>query len=206
MVPEVPELAPLRQVLRDLLAWLARSKVSGVIVGGVAASILGRPRLTRDVDALVMLDPGEWESFLSRGREFGFAPRRADALAFARRYRVLLVRHTPSGLNADISFGGLPFEEETITRSARMRLWGLSLPLPTPEDLLIMKAVAHRPVDLLDAEAILAAHPVLDRRRVRSWVRQFAKTLEAPEILADLNTILRRATAPKRRRARREGK
>jgi hypothetical protein len=176
-----------------------------VVIGGVAASLLGRPRLTRDVDALVMLEPGLWESFLSRGREFGFAPRRADALAFARRYRVLLVGHTPSGLNADISFGGLPFEEETITRSVRMKLWGLNLPLPTPEDLLIMKAVAHRPVDLLDAEAILAAHPELDRRRVRSWVRQFAEALEAPEILADLNAMLRRAGSPKRKGSRRKG-
>lgn len=81
-----------------------------------------------------------------------------------------------------------------------MDLGGLSLPLPTPEDLLIMKAVAHRPRDLVDAEAIMEAHPRLDRRRVRSWVRQFAEALETPEILVDLNAIFRRASAPRRQR------
>jgi len=197
-VPEAPELVPLRHLLSDLLGWLTETNVPGIIIGGVAASLLGRPRLTRDVDALVFLKPAEWEGFLLRGREFGFAVRREDALAFAQRHRVLLLRHIPSHLDADLSFAGLPFEEEALTRSVRMDLAGLSLPLPTPEDLLIMKAVAHRPRDLMDAEAILEAHPGLDRRRVRSWVKQFAEVLETPEILVDLNSILKGTPAPRR--------
>jgi hypothetical protein len=201
-VPEAQELAPLRQLLSDLLGWLTETNVPGIIIGGVAASLLGRPRLTRDVDVLITLEPAEWEPFLRRGRDFGFAARRRDALAFARRHRVLLLRHVPSHLDADLSIAALPFEQEAITRSVRMDLGGLSLPLPTPEDLLIMKAVAHRPRDLVDAEAILQAHPGLDRRRVRSWVRQFAEVLETPEILTDLNAIFRRTPAPRRKRKR----
>jgi predicted nucleotidyltransferase len=197
-VPDIPELVPLRQILSDLLAWLTETRVPGIIIGGVAASLLGRPRLTRDVDVLVMLDAEKWEAFLTQGRKFGFVARGEDALAFARKHRVLLVRHVPSHLDADLSFAALPFEEEAIARPVRMDLGGLRLPLPTPEDLLIMKAVAHRPRDLLDVEAILEAHPRLDRRRVRSWVKQFAEALEAPEILAGLNDIFRRATTSRR--------
>jgi len=51
IVPDVPELALLRQALSDLLRWLAETNVPGIIIGGVAASLLGHPRLTRDVDA-----------------------------------------------------------------------------------------------------------------------------------------------------------
>jgi plasmid stabilization system protein ParE len=53
-----------------------------------------------------------------------------------------------------------------------------------------MKAVAHRPRDLDDIEAILAANPKLNLRRVRRWVREFAEALEMPEILTDLKTLL----------------
>ena len=53
---EPVELAPLLVVLRDLVAWLDAEKVPGVVIGGLAASLLGRPRLTRDVDALVLAD------------------------------------------------------------------------------------------------------------------------------------------------------
>ncbi|MFZ5453111.1 MAG: hypothetical protein ACOZF2_14735 [Thermodesulfobacteriota bacterium] len=53
-----------------------------------------------------------------------------------------------------------------------------------------MKAVAHRPQDLADIEAILAAHPKINTRRVRRWVREFAVALEIPEILTDLEALL----------------
>ena len=54
--------------------------------------------------------------------------------------------------------------------------------LPTPEDLIIMKAVAHRPKDWLDIQGIIQSHPDLDRRRIREWVTQFAELLEMPEL------------------------
>jgi hypothetical protein len=62
----------------------------------------------------------------------------------------------------DISFGALPFEEEAIARAVEGKVGKIRLPLPTPEDLVIMKAVAHRPRDAVDIEAVLDAHPKLD--------------------------------------------
>ena len=43
-------------IFRDFVKWIKTEKVHGVIIGGVAASILGRPRVTRDVDSLVIID------------------------------------------------------------------------------------------------------------------------------------------------------
>jgi len=40
------------------------------------------------------------------------------------------------------------------------------------------------------SEAILAAHPKLNLRRVRRWVREFASALSMPEILNDLEALL----------------
>jgi hypothetical protein len=69
----------------------------------------------------------------------------------------------------------------------------LTLPLPTPENLLIMKAIAHRPQDMADVQAILAAHPKIDLRRVRRWVKEFSKALDATDIIDDLEKLIRRA-------------
>ena len=154
-MPEPTDLTPLLAVLRDLAAWLKAGKVPGVVIGGLAASLLGRPRLTRDVDALVMVDEGHWAEFLAAGAEHGFMPRRDDALAFAQETRVLLVRHQESGMDADIVLGLLPFEKEAVARATWVELSGVQVPLPLPEDLIIMKAVAHRPQDLADIEAHL---------------------------------------------------
>ena len=85
--PEAP-LIPLLAALRDLMRWFEKSEVPGIVIGGVAASLLGRPRFTRDVDALVLLDPEQWKDFLEFGEQCGFAARRPDALRFASRTRL----------------------------------------------------------------------------------------------------------------------
>jgi len=133
---------------------------------------------------------GHWAEFMAMGAEHGFVPRRDDALTFARKTRVLLARHQESAIDVDVVFGELPFEKEAVARVTWVELGGVRLPLPLPEDLIIMKAVAHRPQDLLDIEAILAAHPKIDVRRVRRWVREFSAALEMPEILNDLEVLL----------------
>lgn len=185
-------LVPLTRAIRALLGWLRSTKAPGVIIGGVAASLLGRPRMTGDVDAVVLVDDADWGAFLEAGRPFGIAPRRSDALAFARRSRVLLLRHAPTGIDLDVSLGALPFEEEMIRRARRHRVGSIRIPLPTPEDLIVMKAIAHRPRDVADIESILEANPRIDEARVLGLVREFASVLEAPELATDLEKLLDR--------------
>lgn len=184
-------LAPLISALADLVKWFEAAGVPGVVIGGVAASLLGRPRLTHDVDALVVANETRWQEFVERGAPFGFHPRLTDALAFAARARVLLMRHVPSEVDVDVTFGALRFEEEAVAHRTVVTVAGVALPLPTPEDLIVMKAVAHRPRDLSDIEAILDAHPDLDVERVRRWVREFARAAGMPEIWDDLLRLLK---------------
>ncbi len=193
-MPESIDAIPLLAVMHNLMTWLQAGKVPGAVIGGLAASLLGRPRLTRDVDVLVLVDESHWAKFMAMGADHGFSPRRDDALAFARETRVLLVRHQESGIDVDIVFGSLPFEKSAVARVTWVELGAVRVPLPPPEDLIIMKAVAHRPQDLDDIEAIIAAHPKLNLRRVRRWVREFATALSMPEILNDLEVLLSQRT------------
>lgn len=181
------------KVLADLIRWWKKTGVDGLIIGGVAASLLGRPRMTQDIDALIMLDASLWDSFVRAGRPLGFRPRRADALDFARRNRVLLMQHISSGIGIDISLGALPFERESLKRAVRVRIEkGLIIPIPSPEDLIVMKAVAHRPKDMIDIESIVEATPRLDTRRIKAVVKEFASALEMPDVYDDLVKILAR--------------
>ncbi len=191
-MPKKGHLSPLLEALRNLVTWLQSKHTPGIIIGGVAASLLGRPRMTRDIDVLVIIEEEYWDNFLLDGAEFGFVPRLNDCLAFARKSRVLLVRHKPSGIDVDITFGTLPFEKEAISRAVWFDIKKIRLPLPAPEDLIIMKAIAHRPRDLADIESVLDAHPKLNLRRIRLWVKEFSSAIEMPDILNDLEHILAR--------------
>jgi predicted nucleotidyltransferase len=191
-MPKKEPLSAFLQALRDLVRWLQTKHVPGVIIGGVAASILGRPRMTRDIDVLVSLEEEYWDKFLTDGAKFGFVPRLTDCLNFAKKSRVLLIRHKPSGIDVDITFGALAFERETIARAVWLDLKKIRLPLVAPEDFIVMKAIAHRSKDLADIESILDVHPRLNLRRVRRWVKEFSRAIEMPEISKDLENILER--------------
>ena len=153
---------------------------------------LAEPRFTNDVDAVVWAADAQWAPFLAAGRRFGFVPRIADALDFARQNRVLLLQHQPTCTAVDVSFGGLLFEREAIDRAIPVRLGRAIVKLATPEDLMVMKAVAGRARDWADIECLLVAFPDADLNRVRRWVRDFADVLDSPEMEADLERLIRR--------------
>src|SRR5512143_215671 len=114
----VPEaLSPLVEPLAAVQRLLTRFQEKGVIIGGVAASLLGKPRLTADVDAVMLVSIDDIPHLLEAAKQEGLLPRFPDVADFARRHRVVLLRHQASGIDVDISLGMLPFEEETVERS-----------------------------------------------------------------------------------------
>jgi hypothetical protein len=85
------------------------------------ALLLCWPRLTQDVDALAILPEEQWADALSAAANHGILPRIESPLDIARRSRVLLLRHAASGINIDLTFGRLSFEQKrsrTRPRSA----------------------------------------------------------------------------------------
>jgi len=176
--------------LSDLVKWLDDSRIPVVVIGGVAAAILGKPRVTRDIDAVILVDPLRWNELLEAGKSFGFVPRISNMVEFAKKSHVFLLRHEPTDIGVDLSFAVLPFEQEMIKGRKTVRLKEVQVPLPRPEDLIVMKVIARRPRDLADIEGILEAQPKIDTKRVLHLVREFAELLEMPEILEDFVRIL----------------
>ena len=196
----MPERVPpaFLQVLADLTGWLERARVPAMLVGGVAASILGRPRATRDIDALITLPEKAWAALLGGAGRYGIEARIADPLDFAHRTRVLLLRHTVSGIDIDVILGRLRFEEEAIARSESHDIGGVLVRLPQVEDLLIMKAIAQRPQDLRDIEGLLDVHPTADVERARRWIREFATAMTMPDLLDGFDELLAQRKAKSR--------
>src|SRR3990170_3268161 len=183
------EISPLLGPLAALQRLLERMGDRGMVIGGIAASLLGKPRLTADLDAVILLSLSQIPLLLDAAAQEGLLPRIEDADGFARKNHVMLLRHEESLINVDISLGMLPFEVEAVERSQVLEVGGLSIRLPTAEDLVIMKGVAHRARDLEDIRAICDANQDLDMGRVEHWLKQFAETLHMPEIWTDVEKL-----------------
>lgn len=181
-----PTLQPFAEPLKAVQQLIQAYHQQGIVIGGVAASLLGKPRFTADIDLVLLLSVDHLPDLVQKAKQVGLHPRIADAENFARKHRVLLLVHEQSQINVDISLGVLRFEIEAVERSQVQEIGDLSIRLPTASDLIILKAIAHRPKDLLDIQGIIESNADLDRDRIEFWVAQFAKLLELPELWDDI--------------------
>jgi predicted nucleotidyltransferase len=183
---------PLKLVdpLDALQHLIERFENHGVIIGGVAASLLGAPRLTVDLDAVILVNIDDLPKLIEAAIKEGMTSRIRDAEGFARKNRVLLLQHESSGINIDISLGILPFELEMVERGQVIKVGGINVRLPTPEDLIVMKAIAHRSKDLEDIKTVAASHPNLDKQRIQIWLDQFGVAFELPNLWIEIEKLL----------------
>lgn len=186
------ELKIYHEPLESLQKLISRFSQHGVVIGGIAASVLGQARYTEDLDAMILLSTKDIPQFLEAAKQEGIEPRIENAADFARKSRVLLLHHIITDTNIDISLGILPFELEVIERSSIQEFDdSLQVRLPTPEDLIIMKAVAHRPKDLEDIRTLVVKYANLDFARIEFWIKNFAELLETPELWGQIEKILK---------------
>ena len=185
---------PFFEPLEALQRLISRFDDRGVIIGGAAVSILGKARYTEDIDAMFLLSIKDIPRLLEAASEEGIEPRIENATEFARTSRVVLLKHVISNTNIDVSLGVLPFEQEIVERSIVHQVdAALQIRLPTPEDLIILKAVAHRAKDLEDIRILADKYTNLDIPRIKKWVKQFAEVLEMPSLWNDIAEIFQEA-------------
>ena len=186
------ELQTYHDPLEAVQKLISRFNHRGVVIGGIAASVLGRARYTEDVDAMFLLSTQDIPRFLGEAEQEGIVPRIENAADFAKKRRVLLLQHIITGTNIDISLGIMPFEQEVVERSSiREFESALQVRLPTPEDLIIMKAIASRPKDLEDIRTLAAKYTNLDLARIKRWVKDYANLMETPELWGQIEKILK---------------
>lgn len=187
------EFSPLAEPLESTCELIRRASQPGMIIGAVAVGLVARPRQTNDVDATVWCpDESLIRELLDLAQDLGLEPRRADTEGFARKARVLQLQHTRTRIGVDVSLAELPFEQQAIAKRQEAKAGELTIPHSTAEDLIVMKMIAHREQDLLDVQNVVRTARRLDRRRVLRWVREFAKLLDSPELVDEIEAIWKR--------------
>jgi hypothetical protein len=184
------------RLLEDALQALTRSLTNSgapwMVIGGIAIIARGVRRFTTDIDAAIRGDAVRPEHLLKLLAAYDIGPRIPDALAFAEANLVLLLRHQTTGVDLDVSFAWSAFEHDALATSTLSSFGSVQAPMCTAENLVVFKAIAGRPKDIEDAQALLALYPKIDRAHVRRRVAELAELADAPEILLTLDELLLR--------------
>jgi predicted nucleotidyltransferase len=150
-------------VLRTVAA-LDDADIPYVLIGGLASSLLGRPRATEDIDLLVRAEQAD--AALDVLGDAGFETERTNPDWI---YKAWL-----DGTTLDLIFwlkGGITLDDEMIARAGTSKIDGGLVRVVPPEDLLVIKAIVHdeqSPRHWHDALGVVAASsldwPYLVRR------------------------------------------
>jgi predicted nucleotidyltransferase len=154
---------------RGLLATLVEHGVEFIVVGGVAATVHGASRLTRDVDVVYARDGANLDRVV--GALASYRPYLRDAppgLPF-RWDRATLQRGLNFTLTTDLGAIDLLGEivggggyEELLSHSLEIEVFGLTVRCLGLEKLIAVKRAAGRPRDL---EAIAELEAIREERR-----------------------------------------
>jgi hypothetical protein len=192
-----PKLCVALAALRDALD---AAGVPWMCIGGIAVIAQGVRRTTTDIDVAVRGDTVDLDDLVRRFARWGIRPRIADAVAFARKAQVLLVEHSPTGVELDVSLAWLSFEHDALTSRVMIDFAGVAAPAARPEDLVIYKIFAARPHDMKDAETLLLLHHAeIDHARVRRVLEELGELSEDPGVPLRLEKLRIRRSRAKRR-------
>jgi Nucleotidyl transferase AbiEii toxin, Type IV TA system len=177
--------------LNDCLNDLERafSRARWCLIGAQAAIIYGSTRMTQDIDVSLSIEPSQWPELLDQLLHNGFEARIKNALEFAGRTRVLLVRHNASKIPVDIILAGPGLEEMFLDRAKLLTVFDKYIKVISPEDLIASKLLAGRPNDLFDVSAIIRRNLNLDTNMIEQTLSLLEQALDR----SDLIPLFRRA-------------
>jgi len=175
--------AGVAKLLRALAGAMEEQQVPWYLFGAQAAIVWGSPRYSADVDITVSLDREALPSFIAALQSHGFALVFDDA-EFIEQTRVIPFRHRPTRIRLDVVLLGPGLEEDFLARALDIEVKGKTIPVISPEDLLILKTLAGRAKDIEDIKGVLGARrATLDVERVRTILRMLEKALDQGDLL-----------------------
>lgn len=184
--------SPVARVLADLARALGRHRIDWYLFGAQAAALRGLRRATVDVDVTVFAADADGAT-IAGWVDRDFALRVPDVDAFAQRTRVLPLVHKKTSIDVDLVLGSAGLESYFLDRAERIDIDGVSVLVPLADDLIIMKLISRRALDLDDVVAIASADPqAVDLGRVREVLQEIEVGVGEAGFLAALDEVVRR--------------
>jgi hypothetical protein len=158
-------------------------------IGGIALQRWGQPRLTNDIDLTIFTGFEQEVHYVDELLKL-YNGRIPDSREFALRNRVLLLV-TNDGIPIDVALGGIDFEKKLVSRASLYEfLPGLTLPICSAEDLVVLKSFADRARDWADVETVLVRQQKqLDWEYIFKQLRPLCEVKESLEITEHLEHL-----------------
>jgi hypothetical protein len=135
--------------------------------GAIALAWYRSPRATTDIDLNITLSPDEAEPVLGALLHLGVGISTAERATIERDGQARL---DWEGSYLDLFFATLDLHREMAANQREVEFGPVSIPILSPEHLIVCKAIFDRPKDWVDIEEIVDWGTAVDRGGVLSWI------------------------------------
>lgn len=135
------------------------------LIGGIAAGYWGIARYTKDMDFTVVSHSGGLKPLMKQMLKDGFKVVDKGAT------QIQVVQKGKLRFQADILLVEMDYQDWVVQRAKPVSIFGVTVPICSPEDLIVLKLIANRRQDLLDVENILKAQGSrIDKDYLKTWL------------------------------------
>lgn len=176
--------------LRELVLLFERLEAPYAVMGGLAVRVYGIPRPTYDIDFTVAIERQDLPDFYQTLRGLGHTVPEVYQSGWVDRVAGMPVVKSRlfsegRGIDVDIFLAESRFQQQLLARRRRHQLDDLAIWFVSPEDLILLKLLSHRPRDMADIGDVRFTQGQLDETYVRHWAQQLGVLKEWERVLSE---------------------
>jgi hypothetical protein len=179
----------LSHALRELTLLFEKMEIPYAVMGGIAVRIYGIPRATHDIDFTLAINRERLSALYRAVAEIGYTVPETYVAGWVDRVAGMpLVKARlyieGQGIDIDLFLAESPFQQQLLARRRREELDEVPVWFVSPEDLVLLKLLSHRPRDIADIGDVLFTQGRLDETYMRHWAGRLGVAAELDEVLA----------------------
>lgn len=179
----------LPEIFRKTISFLETEGNAYLVIGGIAAAVLGYPRLTQDIDICIQIKKKEVLQFLKKAESHGFTFNKKEVIKRIKETGTFQIK--AGDFHVDFLILSTEFEKSALRRRQKIVVYDIPASLPTPEDLILFKIVPARYIDLADVENIAKRYfDKLDKKYLTEWAQKLSDEAEDMRIYNQIKKIL----------------
>jgi hypothetical protein len=178
------------ETFHDFVQAIESLSLPYALMGGFAVRVYGIPRSTQDVDITILCDEENLLSLIRAIEERGYIVddiyKRGWKDSVAGMPLVKCRRYVGGrAIDVDVFLCESAFQFSLLNRRRREIAEDWTFWLVSPEDLLLLKLIAARPRDYLDAKDVLFTQGQLDEDYMRHWAKELGVLDKLEELLKE---------------------
>jgi predicted nucleotidyltransferase len=176
--------------LRTFVRLLESLGLRYAVMGGIAVRAHGIPRPTQDVDFTVAIERRRLPELYDAARRLGYDVPEAYQAGWVDQVAgmplVRVGRYIEGNrIDVDLFLAESRFQNELLARARPEQIDDITVHVVSPEDLVLLKLLAHRPRDIADIGDILFVQGSLDEAYLRQWAGELGVSRRLEDALAD---------------------